>query len=195
MKRQICYSCVCSLLGACFLLLVGCARPNTDAARAERNRYIAFCRELAVAPIEEDADSDDFMSKPDWMVHPCSATDREFRKEYKVVYANREYLSFFCSEYAYTGGAHGNIQITVGTLDRRTGKILTLADVPAFADKVALAKRLSDAVIAKIGLGALQGEVRPHDNFYLSGDGWHFVFNEYEIACYARGAVEVVLPR
>ena len=161
MKRQICYSCVCSLLGACFLLLVGCARPNTDAARAERNRYIAFCRELAVAPIEEDADSDDFMSKPDWMVHPCSATDREFRKEYKVVYANREYLSFFCSEYAYTGGAHGNTQITVGTLDRRTGKILTLADVPAFADKVALAKRLSDAVIAKIGLGALQGEVRP----------------------------------
>ena len=43
----------------------------------------------------------------------------------------------------------------------------------------------------------MQDEVKPHDNFYLSlsKDGWHFVFNEYEVACYAVGDVEVVIPR
>ncbi len=129
------------------------------------------------------------------MVHPCSATDQEFKKEYKVAYADRQHLSFRCSEYAYTGGAHGNTQITVGTIDRKTGNILTLADVPAFADRDALKRRLHDAVVAKIGKDALQGEVKPHDNFCLSKDGWHFVFNAYEVASYAIGDVEVVIPR
>ena len=56
-------------------------------------------------------------------------------------------------------------------------------------------KRLHDAVVTKIGKDALQGEVKPHDNFYLAKDGWHFVFNESEVACYAVGDVEVVIPR
>lgn len=55
--------------------------------------------------------------------------------------------------------------------------------------------RLHDAVVAKIGKDAVQDEVNPHGNFYLSKDGWHFVFNEYEVACYAVGDVEVVIPR
>lgn len=181
--------------GVCLLLLAGCATPNRDSGTEDRARYIDFCRELATSPVPEREDPDDFMSKPDWMVHPCSTTDQEFKKEYNVVYADRQYLSFRCSEYAYTGGAHGNTQITVGTIDRKTGKILTLADVPAFADRHALKRRLQDAVVMKIGKDALQGDVRPHDNFYLSKDGWHFVFNAYEVACYAVGDVEVVIPK
>ena len=55
--------------------------------------------------------------------------------------------------------------------------------------------RLHDAVVAKIGEDALQGEVKTHDNFYLSRDGWHFVFNEYEVACHAVGDIEAVIPR
>ena len=49
-------------------------------------------------------------------------------------------------------------------------------------------------VIEKIG-GAdkLQGEVTLVENFYIAKDGIHFVFNEYEVACYAAGAVEVVV--
>ena len=36
---------------------------------------------------------------------------------------------------------------------------------------------------------------RLHDTSYLAKDGWHFVFNAYEVACHAVGAVEVVIPR
>ncbi len=185
---------VAASAGVC-LILTGCTTPSRDSGTEERDRYIDFCRELATSPVPEREDPDDFMSKLDWMVHPCSATDQKFKKDYKVVYADRQYLSFHCSEYSYTGGAHGNTQVTVGTIDRKTGKLLTLADVPAFANRDALKRRLHDAVVAKIGKAALQGEVSPHGNFYLSKDGWHFVFNEYEVACHAVGDVEVVIPR
>ena len=62
-------------------------------------------------------------------------------------------------------------------------------------ETLALKMRLHNAVVAKIGEDALQGEVKPHDNFYLSRDGWHFVFNEYEVACHAVGDIEAVMPR
>lgn len=195
MKRRAWTLRVAACEGICLLLLAGCTTPNRDSGAEDRDRYIDFCRELATSPVPEREDSDDFMSKPDWMVHPCSATDQEFKKDYKVVYADRQYLSFRCTEYAYTGGAHGNTQITVGTIDRKTGQILTLADVPAFANRDALKRRLHDAIVAKIGKDAVQGEVSPHDNFYLSKDGWHFVFNEDKVACHAVGDVEVVIPR
>ena len=169
-------------------LLVGCVTERTGTE--DRDRYIAFCRETARLPVGVSADSDDA-----WMVYPCTATTQEFKKGYKVVYVDRDYLSFRCEDYSYTGGAHGTMTITVGTIDRKTGNILTCADVAAFANSAALRKKLADAVVAKIGKEALQGEIRLHDNFYLAKDGWHFVFNAYEVACHAVGAVEVVIPR
>lgn len=178
------------LAAVCFS---GCATQN--AGTEDRDRYVDFCREMARAPIPEREDPEDFMTKPDWMVHPCSLTTQEFKKDYKVVYADRQCLSFSCCDYAYTGGAHGNTTIAVGTIDRKTGKTLTLEDVPAFADRGTLKKKLHEAVVAKIGKNALQDEVKPHDNFYLAKDGWHFVYNQYEVACYAEGAIEVVIKR
>ncbi len=158
-----------------------------------RTCYINFCRDLALGTADENADPDDFMSKPDWMVYPSSIAYQEYKSEYKVVYADKAYLSFHCLDYSYTGGAHGGTCITVGTIDRKTGKVLTLADVPAFADRAALQKKLYNAVVAKIGKDALQAPVKPHNNFYRAADGWHFVYNEYDIACYAVGTVEVVI--
>ncbi len=164
-------------------LAAGCGTAGRNAGTEDRDRYIAFCRETALAPGAEA------------VVHPCPATDREFRRAYKVAYADERHLSFCCSDFAYAGGAHGSATVTVGTIDRKTGRILTLGDVPAFADREALKRRLKDAVVARIGKDALLDEVRPHDNFYLAEDGWHFVFNACEVACHAAGAVEVVVGR
>ena len=178
-----------------FCLLSGCTAAAAAPGAGDRDRYIDFCRAEAVKTDFAEANPDDAMSRPDWLVHPCSATDWEFHREYRVPYADRQYLSFFCSDYSYTGGAHGSTQIVAGTIDRASGRILKLSDVPAFANREVLQKKLYDAVVAKIGKDALQNEVKPHDNFYLDDDGWHFVFNEYEVACYAAGAIEVVIPR
>ena len=58
----------------------------------------------------------------------------------------------------------------------------------------ALKKALHDgAVKARGGKENLQSEVDVVENFYLAKDGLHFVYNEYEVACYAAGPVEVVI--
>ena len=49
-------------------------------------------------------------------------------------------------------------------------------------------------VVKKIGgKENLQGEVKITDNCFIAQDGLHSVFNEYEVACYAAGAIEVVV--
>lgn len=174
-------------LGA-FLMVCGC-KPNETTGYENYDSFIDLCRSIAIDPIPTTGDTNDV----DWMVHPCTVTTQEFKSEYKVVYADKQYLSFYCTDYSYTGGAHGSTKVTVGTIDRKTGKVLTLSQVPAFADEKALKQKLHDAVVAKIGKESLLGEVKVHNNFYLAKDGWHFVFNEYEVACYALGAIEVVI--
>ena len=128
-------------------------------------------------------------------------TSKEYKSEYKVVHTDkRTFFSYWAESFCYTGGAHGVTTVAVGTIDVKTGKKLTVADViPADKRAEALA-RLRKAVVAKVGgeeeLMPLAKEAlaTPTDNFYVGADGLHFVFNEYEVACHAQGVVEVVIP-
>lgn len=133
------------------------------------------------------------LSKVDWMVGASAAT-QEFNKEYKIVYADRDYLSFYTKEYSYLGGAHGNTAIRVGTISRATGRILKVGDFVADVKRAALKNALYDGAVKALGgKENLQSGVEVVENFYLAKDGLHFVYNEYEIACYAAGPVEVVI--
>lgn len=156
------------------------------------DRYVEFCRETAMTPVG-DEDPSDPMSKSDWMVG-ASATTQEFNKEYKIVYADGDYLSFYAKEYFYLGGAHGNTIIRVGTISRATGRALKVGDFVADEKRAALKNALHDGAVKALGgKENLQSEVDVVENFYLAKDGLHFVYNEYEIACYAAGPVEVVI--
>lgn len=172
-------------------VLAGCVSADRFGGE-DLGRYVEFCRETAMTPVEKE-DQDDPMSKVDWMVG-ASATTQEFNKEYKIVYADREYLSFYAKEYSYLGGAHGNTVIRVGTISRATGRILKVGDFVADGKRAALKKALHDGAVKTLGgKENLQSEVEVVENFYLAKDGLHFVYNEYEIVCYASGPVEVVI--
>lgn len=100
------------------IIVAGCVSTN-QSGNEDFNRYVEFCRETAMTPVGAE-DPNDSMSKIDWMVG-ASATTQEFNKEYKIVYADRDYLSFYTKEYSYLGVAHGNTVIRVGTISRATG--------------------------------------------------------------------------
>ena len=156
------------------------------------DRYVEFCRETAMTSVGAE-DPNDPMSKIDWMVG-ASATTQEFNKEYKIVYADGDYLSFYAKEYSYLGGAHGNTAIRVGTISRATGRMLKVGDFVADVKRAALKNALYDGAVKALGgKENLQSEDDVVENFYLAKDGLHFVYNEYEIACYAAGSVEVVV--
>ena len=128
-------------------------------------------------------------------------TTKEYKSEYKVVYTDgRTFFSYWAECFMYTGGAHGGTIVKVGTIDVKTGKRLTTADViPPEKRDEAIAK-IREAVIAKIGgeenLMPSAKEVlsKLQENFFVGKNSLHFVFNEYEVACYAQGVVEVVIP-
>ena len=93
------------------------------------------------------------------------------------------------------GGAHGVTTITIGTIDRKTGKTLKSDDVFPAKGREALEAYLRVLAIRVLGgEDHSQGEVKITDNFCLMGDGWHFIYNEYEIACYADGMPAFVVP-
>ena len=165
-------------LGVAVLALGGCASADLDDAR-DLGEYLEFCKELATSG--------------EMFVGEASST-RERRSEYRIVYLNEEYLSFRAEEYEYTGGAHGFTSVTVGTFDRKTGRRLKVADVIPDAKRKDALARLRALVVEKLGgEDQLQSEVTLTENFFIAADGVHFVFNEYEIACYAAGMVEVTL--
>ena len=85
---------------------------------------------------------------------------------------------------------HPKTRSKTWTLSMQIKKRKFVADVKRAALKNAL---YDGAVKALGGKENLQSEVEVVENFYLAKDGLHFVYNEYEIACYAAGPVEVVI--
>lgn len=172
-------------LAICIVLtLVGCNAVDQDAQKNEREKYVEYLREIIA----------DAKKLPDFFIGN-TLTDSEEQCKREMVYLDDSYLSYRIEEYWYHGGAHGSTKVSVGTLDRKTGRQLTLNDVFGKDSLATLESELRKVVVAKIGEENVQWPVKPIENFYLAADGWHFVFNEYEIACYACGAVEVVVKR
>ena len=160
----------------------------------EFNSFVELCRGIAKEPIPAKVEPEDPTTKVDWMVHPCTATTQEFKKDFKVVYADDSYLSYYAMEYSYTGGAHGTTTVSVGSLKRPSGETVKLSEFVPEEKMKSLQKALYDGVVKKLGSAEnILGEVKVIDNFYIAKDGLHFVYNQYEVAPYAAGVIEIVI--
>lgn len=114
-------------------------------------------------------------------------------------------LSYVIDGYQYTGGAHG-IGWTKGlnySLD--TGEMLSLGDFFSDEQQSRLPSALVTLLCRQQGIGqpdreklAEQGyypdDIKPTDNFRVSATGITFIYNPYEIGCYAVGKTEIELP-
>ncbi|MCQ2378876.1 MAG: DUF3298 and DUF4163 domain-containing protein [Victivallaceae bacterium] len=121
--------------------------------------------------------------------------------EKKVVYADDQIVSFRIDRAGYTGGAHDWHNIEVGTLDRKSGKRLTLDDVAPGEKRALLTKEIKSALMKILEVSSeeklmqrLQAEPLPTENFYLDGNFLHMIYNEYEIAPYSEGNFDVRIP-
>jgi len=106
--------------------------------------------------------------------------------------------------YEFSGGAHGNYGTRYLTLDLKTGKRLTLADVLSPAARKKLPALLEKAFRKQYGLkpgeslqsgGLFENKITPGENFYLTPTALVFSYAPYEIGPYAMGEITLVVPR
>ena len=113
-------------------------------------------------------------------------------------------LSLRAEETLYSGGAHGVQTARLATFDARTGRRLRLADVaPDSVRAVRVAERhfrrqrgiRAGESLADAGFVFFENDrFALTDNFHVCGDTVTFRYDPYEIAPYALGATELVVP-
>ena len=113
-------------------------------------------------------------------------------------------LSYCVERYVYTGGAHGsNFRQFVNYNLQKGAHIdeeqlfaenyqepltqLLLQYMVEQNDEIALIQDLQEA-------GYNVDDIHPNDNFYLAEEGITYVFNPYDIAPYALGETEILIP-
>lgn len=114
-------------------------------------------------------------------------------------------LSYLVSTDCYLGGAHGLYVVQYYNFDTKNGKLLSIKDVvPTDKEKAvltAMEKQLCEDWDAK-DLAELQentgitmlGDLYLTNNFLLKKDSISFLFNQYDIAPYAAGLIDVTIP-
>ncbi len=128
--------------------------------------------------------------------------DWSFDAGYKVVYETPGILVFRQEGYDYRGGAHGSPITEAFTFDLVTGKRLTLADwykdgyLKILSD-VSRAHLQADKDLLGDPAWIISGTKPDLDNFsvvYPTAKGMLIVFPAYQVAAYASGQPEVLVP-
>ena len=125
-------------------------------------------------------------------------------KSNEILYNDKNILSYSVEHTDYTGGAHGSLRILYYTID--LNELTTIAEEDIFQPnyhqfltsmiveklmekyKVDTPEKLIDEGIFDIN------EIAPNNNFWLNEQGIHYIFNQYEIAPYSMGPIEVTIP-
>jgi len=129
--------------------------------------------------------------KPD-SIEIGSSYNWEIIKNNKIVYHGKRYLSFMNEQYEFTGGAHGNTIRNYYTYDLKEQHLIT--SVETFkADSCAAIIELQKKSLTKAGidLSELMEDGFKCDSFYVMEKGIIFHYNQYEIASYATGPMDV----
>lgn len=121
-----------------------------------------------------------------------------------VLYSDDLIMSYKIEDAYYLGGAHDSRSIYTGTVNRnpfrkrsprlKLSDIVSKDDIPKMRARMINALRQEylrrgDEVSANKELDFL----KPTENFYYDENGLHFVFNEYDIDCYAAGDFDLCI--
>lgn len=119
------------------------------------------------------------------------------------IYTSKEHLCFEMRQYLFTGGAHGYGTTSFLNIDPQTGEELTSNELfknnkefTAFAEKQFRAKQkiAKDQSINENGFWFENDEFYLPESIGFTQDSVIFVYNQYDIASYADGPIELKIP-
>lgn len=121
-----------------------------------------------------------------------------------VQFQNDSLLSYAVQYSDYTGGAHGSFRVTYVNID--LNDLVTLSEEDLFVPnyKKQLTAILLEELSLKYGVASPDSlvehgfftveDIVPNNNFWMNEEGLHYSFNQYEVAPYAMGVIDVTIP-
>ena len=166
------------------------AKYAADYAKTYRNDL-----ESSYLEDEKNTDSDVITSWYSYEESIQSAVER---------YQKNTLLVYRVNMYAYTGGVHGMHGTYYTNIDLHNLRVITLNDLFKKGYEEPLTHLICEQLmkdvevesleeLEELGFGPLE-EIKPTENFVIYADCMEFLYNIYEIAPYAYGAISVVLP-
>ena len=178
----------------------GCEEP----ARSALNDSLLAMAEMTLdkaarRPLSQQADA--FLKqwrevRDEWPSGASTAHAWE-RRTAEVLCNDGAILSVRVTTNYYTGGAHSNYSSCVAMFDVRSGRRLTVTDYVGERGLDALAQEVVEGLARQEGevvRADLLDSVRAFDKVAAVDEGLFFAFDPYEIAGFARGAVEHLVP-
>ncbi|MDD2327843.1 MAG: RsiV family protein [bacterium] len=122
----------------------------------------------------------------------------------RLLHLSDSLLSYSVAYSDYEGGAHGSHRITYTNIDLNRLHTLTEEDLflPGYY------KPLTEKIVAQLmkdhrvnepdslltkGFFTIE-DIVPNNNFWLSDNAIHYAYNQYEIAPYSMGVIDVTIP-
>jgi len=122
----------------------------------------------------------------------------------KILFRGDSLLSYAVEYSDYEGGAHGSYRITYTNVD--LNELVTLSEedlfVPDYYNRLKekivhqLMKQYNAAIPDSLlmrGFFTIE-DIVPNNNFWLDEEGIHYSYNQYEIAPYSMGVIDVTVP-
>lgn len=122
----------------------------------------------------------------------ASSIQGQFLKAYKG------YIPYRSDTYNYTGGAHGGRTVLCRNFNFKSGEAASEDDIFKENYEEKLTALLVEKAVEYVGEENAEvlwkEEIKPNGNFVLSKEGILYIFNQYEIAPYAAGVIELDIP-
>lgn len=125
-------------------------------------------------------------------------------KSNEILFEDESILSYSVEHYYYEGGAHGSLSAMYYTIDLNNLTTITEENIfkPNFHHL--LTERIVENLMKKYDVTTPEdllnegffdiNDIAPNNNFCLNNQGVHYIFNQYEIAPYSMGPIEVTIP-
>ena len=120
------------------------------------------------------------------------------------VYNRNDFFCYGVSSSEYTGGAHGMYSNRYYTIDLSNWKRIGLDDIFQPDSSDTLSSILLNRLMKQLNVSSPDSllelcyfdteDIMATENFYLTDTGICWVYNPYEIACYATGQTSIEIP-
>ena len=122
----------------------------------------------------------------------------------EVLFLNDSLLSYQVAYSDYEGGAHGSHRLIYTNIDLNSLNTLSEEDLflPGYYQplrEIIVTQLMEDYAVTEPDSLLTRGfftieDIVPNNNFWLSDTAIHYTYNQYEIAPYAMGVIDVTIP-